>query len=142
MQDEQVRVVVSGGTGVIGRAAVRSLVAAGHEVDVLSRSAANADLIHAMGARPRAGDLFDVASLESLYAGADAVVNLASHVPVGYSVVRSSAWRRHDALRTTAVANVVAAARAAGVRRVVQESGTYLYADHGDAWITEQAPIE
>ena len=142
MQDEQVRVVVSGGTGVIGRAAVRSLVAAGHEVDVLSRSAANADLIDAMGARPRAGDLFDVATLENLYAGADAAVNLASRVPVGYSAARSSAWRRHDALRTTAVANVVAAAQTAGVRRVVQESGTYLYADHGDAWITEQAPIE
>jgi len=142
MQDGQVRVVVSGGTGVIGRAAVRSLAAAGHDVDVLSRSAENTALIESLGARPRPGDLFDVSSLERLYAGADAVVNVASHVPVGYAAAWPNAWRRNDELRTTAVANVVAAAQAAGVRRVIQESVSFLYADHGDAWITEQDPIE
>jgi nucleoside-diphosphate-sugar epimerase len=142
MQDERVRVVVSGGTGVIGRAAVRSLLTAGHDVDVLSRSAANTEQIEAMGARARSADLFDVTSLERAYAGADAVVNVASHVPVGYASAWPTAWRRNDALRTTAVANVVAAALASGVRRVVQDSATFLYADHGDAWITEQEPIE
>jgi nucleoside-diphosphate-sugar epimerase len=142
MQDGQVRVVVSGGTGVIGRAAVRSLLAAGHDVDVLTRSAANTVAIEELGARPRPGDLFDTATLELMYAGADAVVNLASHVPVGYAAAWPSSWRRNDELWTIAVANVVAAARAAGVRRVVQESVSFLYADHGDAWITEQDPIE
>jgi nucleoside-diphosphate-sugar epimerase len=142
MQDGQVRVVVSGGTGVIGRAAVRSLLTGGHDVDVLSRSAANTALIEGMGARPRPGDLFNPASLESVYAGADAVVNLATHIPVGYSAAWPSAWRVNDALRTTAVANVVASARVAGVRRVVQESVSFVYADHGDAWITEEDPIE
>lgn len=142
MQDGRVRVVVSGGTGVIGRGAVRSLLAAGHDVDVLSRSPENTALIESLGARPCPADLFDPDSLQRLYAGADAVVNLASRVPVGYAAVRPGAWRSHDALRTTAVANVVAAARAAGVRRVVQESVSFLYADHGDAWITEQDSIE
>jgi nucleoside-diphosphate-sugar epimerase len=142
MQDGQVRVVVSGGTGVIGRAAVRSLLAAGHDVDVLTRSADNTAVIDSLGARPRPGDLFDVRTLEVMYAGADAVVNLASHVPIGYAALWPSAWRRNDALDTTAVANVVAAARTAGVRRVIQKSVSFLYADHGDAWITEQDPIE
>jgi nucleoside-diphosphate-sugar epimerase len=121
---------------------VRSLVAAGHDVDVLSRSAENATCIRSLGARPCPADLFDVDSLERLYTGADAVVNLASRVPVGYAAVWPGAWRRHDALRTTAVANVVAAARAAGVRRVVQESVSFVYADHGDRWITEGDSIE
>jgi nucleoside-diphosphate-sugar epimerase len=142
MQDGSVRVVVSGGTGVIGRAAVRSLVAAGHDVDVLSRSAANSTLIAELGARPRPADLFDVASLESAYAGADVAVNLASHVPVGYAAVWPTAWRQNDALRAEAVANVVIAARAAGVRRVIQHSVSFLYADNGDGWIREQDPIE
>lgn len=142
MQDGLVRVVVSGGTGVIGRAAVRSLLAAGHDVEVLSRSADNAALIERLGARPRTADLFDVDSLEAAYAGAEAVVNLASHVPVGYSAAWPAAWRQNDALRTEAVANVVRAARAAGVRRLVQQSVSYLYADKGDAWIREQDPIE
>lgn len=133
---------MSGGTGVIGRTAVRSLLAAGHEVDVLSRSAANDQVIEGLGARPRPGNLFDATSLQELYAGADAVVNLATHIPVGYAAVWPNAWRRNDQLRTTAVRNVVTAARAAGVRRVVQESVSFVYADHGDAWITEQDPIE
>jgi nucleoside-diphosphate-sugar epimerase len=133
---------VSGGTGVIGRAAVRSLLTGGYDVDVLSRSAANAELIEHMGARPLPGDLFDPATLEAAYAGADAVVNLATHVPVGYSAAWPGAWRANDALRTTAVANVVESARVAGVRRVVQESVSFVYADHGDGWITEQDPIE
>ena len=142
MQDGSVRVVVSGGTGVIGRAAVRSLVAAGHDVDVLSRSAANSALIAELGARPRPGDLFDVASLEAAYAGAEVAVNLASHVPVGYAAAWPTAWRQNDALRAEAVANVVVAARAAGVRRVIQHSVSFLYADNGDGWIREQDPIE
>ena len=133
---------MSGGTGVIGRAAVRSLLAAGHDVDVLSRSAENTALIDGLGARARPADLFDTASLELLFAGADAVVNLASHVPVGYAAAWPTAWRQNDALRTEAVANVVAAARAAGVRRLVQQSVSYVYADKGDAWIREQDPIE
>jgi nucleoside-diphosphate-sugar epimerase len=142
MQDGMVRVVVSGGTGVIGRAAVAALVEAGHQVEVICRSAANVDLVSALGARPRLGDLFDVDLLTSLYEGADVVVNLATHVPVGYAAVLPQSWKRNDLLRTVAVANVVAAARAAGVRRVVQESASFLYADNGDAWITEDSPIE
>lgn len=133
---------MSGGTGVIGRAAVRSLLSAGHEVDVLSRSSQNTETITALGARPRPGDLFDPDSLAAMYAGADAVVNLATHIPVGYAAAWPAAWRRNDELRTTAVGNVVEAARVAGVRRVIQESVSFVYADHGDAWITEQDPIE
>jgi nucleoside-diphosphate-sugar epimerase len=121
---------------------VRSLLAAGHDVDALSRSAENTALIEDLGARPHPGDLFEISSLERLYAGADAVVNLASHVPVGYAAAWPNAWRRNDSLRTTAVANVVAAARSAGVRRIIQASVSFLYADHGDTWITEQDPIE
>lgn len=136
------KVVVSGGTGVIGRAAVTALLADGHDVDVVCRSADNVATVTELGARPRLGDLFDVDALTHLYGGADTVVNLATHVPVGYAAALPQSWRRNDALRTTAVANVVTAARAAGVRRVVQESVSFLYADGGDAWITEDCPIE
>jgi nucleoside-diphosphate-sugar epimerase len=142
MQDGSVRVVVSGGTGVIGRAAVRSLLTAGHDVDVLSRSSANTALIERLGGRPRAADVFDAASLEAAYAGADVAVNLASHVPVGYAAAWPGAWRENDALRAEAVGQVVLAARAAGVRRVIQHSASFLYADNGTGWIREQDPIE
>lgn len=137
-----VLVVVSGGTGVIGRSAVRTLVAAGHEVRVVARRQANVPVVESLGAVAVWGDLFDPASLVPIYRGADAVVNLATHVPVGYPAVLGHAWRQNDALRTSAVQGIVAAAHEAGVRRVVQESISFVYADHGDAWITEESPIE
>ncbi|WP_209717202.1 NAD(P)-dependent oxidoreductase [Marmoricola sp. OAE513] len=136
------KVVVSGGTGVIGRPAVRALLDAGHDVDVLARSTENAELIVGLGARPVSADLFDVDSLIRIYDGADVVVNLATEVPVGYAAAWPNAWKHNDLLRTRAVANVASAARSAGVRRVVQESVSFLYADRGDSWVTERDPIE
>ncbi|MCZ4498480.1 MAG: NAD(P)-dependent oxidoreductase [Marmoricola sp.] len=139
---DRVKVVVTGGTGVIGRAAVRALVDAGHDVDVLARSAENVALIGELGGRPREADLFDLDSLTNLYAGADAVVNLATKMPVGYAAARPSSWRINDELRTRGVANVATAARAAGVRRIIQESASFLYADGGENWITERDPLD
>jgi len=127
---------------VIGRAAVRALVDVGHEVDVLARSPENLTVIAALGARPRPAELFDVESLTHAFEGADAVINLASAMPIGYAAMWPNAWRLHDDLRTRAVQNIVQAARAAGVRRVVQESASFVYADAADAWITEEDPID
>ncbi len=140
------KVVVTGGTGVIGRAAVCALVEAGHDVDVVSRSLRESPdtvaLVEAMGARPRPGDVLDTDSLVEAYAGADAVVNLATQVPVGYAALLPHAWRRHDELLTRGVASVIEAARRAGVRRIVQESVSTVYADQGEDWVTEESPME
>jgi nucleoside-diphosphate-sugar epimerase len=137
-----VRTVLTGGTGVIGRAAVRALVEAGHDVVVVARSAAGSETVTRLGARPVRGNVLDVESLTAAYEDADAVVNLATSVPVGHSALLPGAWRRHDLLRTTGVTNVIEAARRAGVRRVVQESVSFLYADQGDGWVTEHSPVE
>lgn len=136
------KVVLSGGTGVIGRAALPALLAEGHDVVVLTRSEANERLAHELGADAVRGDLFEVETLVSAYAGADAVVNLATHIPVGYAAALPGAWRRNDELRTIGAGNVVTAAARAGVRRVVQESVSFVYADGGDAWIDEDDPVE
>jgi nucleoside-diphosphate-sugar epimerase len=137
-----VRIVLTGGTGVIGRASVTALLDAGHGVVVVTRSSSGAQLVERLGAVAVPGDVLDAQSLAVAYEGAEAVVNLATKVPVGHSALLPGAWRRNDRLRTTGVANVVEAARAAGVRRVVQESASVLYADQGDEWITEQSPID
>ncbi|MGN6250372.1 MAG: NAD-dependent epimerase/dehydratase family protein [Marmoricola sp.] len=136
------RIVVSGGTGVIGRAAVPALVAAGHEVVLLARSAANAAAAEAMGAAVVSGDLFDPDDLAAAYDGAHAVVNLATHVPVGRAAAWPGGWREHDRLRTLGVQRVVEAADRVGVRRVVQEGVSFVYADAGEEWITEDSALE
>ncbi len=136
------RVAVTGATGVLGRAAVAELVDAGHEVVGLARTETKADLLASLGATPRLGRLGDPEFLAGLFDGADAVVNLATHVPVGLAGALPGAWRTNDRLRTEGVRRVVAAARVAGVRRIVQESVSFIYADQGDSWITERSPLD
>src|SRR3712207_8074966 len=42
---------------------------------------------------------------------------------------------------TTLFRSLADAARAAGVRRVVHQSVSFVYADQGDDWVTEEAPV-
>ncbi len=135
------RVAVTGATGVLGRAVVPALVEAGHQVVALARSPQKAAFADELGAVARVGNLFDAETLAALLEDCDAVCNLASHVPVGYSGALPWAWKVNDRLRTDGVRRVLAAARTAGVRRVVQESVSYLYADAGDDWITERSSL-
>jgi nucleoside-diphosphate-sugar epimerase len=136
-----VKVAITGATGVIGRAAVASLVAAGHEVRALARSEAKAEQLRALGARPLRTSLVDPEGLHRLMEGADAVCNFATAIPVGYAAVVPGAWRTNDRLRSEGSCRVVEAARSAGVRRIVQESVSFLYADRGDAWVTESGSL-
>jgi nucleoside-diphosphate-sugar epimerase len=137
-----VRTVLTGGTGVIGRAAVTTLRDAGHDVVVVTRSASASLVAERLRVSSVRGNVLDPESLAAAYEGADAVINLATAIPVGHGAWRPGAWRRHDRLRTSGVANVIEAARRAGVRRVVQESVSVLYADQRDDWITEQSPLD
>lgn len=142
MRGKLVKVAITGATGVIGRAAVATLVAEGIEVRALARSEDKAEELTAMGARPVRATLGDAEGLRRLVEGADAVCNFATSVPVGYAGALPGAWRTNDRLRTEGSRRVVEAARGAGVRRVVQESVSFLYADRGDAWVTESASLD
>jgi len=135
------RVAVTGATGVIGVSVVPRLLAAGHDVVGLARTPEKAQVLERLGAASVLASLQDHETLVGLFEGAGAVCNFATHVPVGLAALRRSAWRVNDRLRTDGVRRVVAAARAAGVRRVVQESESFLYADAGDDWVTEQSPV-
>jgi nucleoside-diphosphate-sugar epimerase len=134
-------VAVVGGTGVIGASVVPALLEVGHEVVGLARTPEKVELLERLGAEATLGELTDHEGLVGMFAGADAVCNFATRVPVGYSGLWPPSWRTYDWLRTDGVRRVVVAARAAGVRRVVQESVSFLYADAGDQRIDEDAPL-
>jgi len=133
--------VITGSTGVIGRRAVRELLAAGHRVTGVTRSARGRDLLEGLGARAVEADVFDEASLRCVFDGADAVVNLLTHIPSIDRMADRSAWEENDRLRTDASAAIARAAGAAGAQRLVQESIAFVYADGGDAWLDEDAPV-
>jgi nucleoside-diphosphate-sugar epimerase len=134
-------IVITGSTGVIGLRAVRELLAAGHSVKGVTRSARGGDRLERLGAKAVEADVFDEASLRRAFAGADAVVNVLTHVPSADRMADLSAWAENDRIRTEASAAIARAAAAAGVRRLVQESIAFVYADGGEAWLDEDAPV-
>ncbi len=133
---------VTGGTGAIGGHAVPALVSAGHQVSALARGPAKAGQLRRWGAAPVEVSLFDPNELTRAFMGCDAVVNLATAIPPMRQFTNARAWAANQRVRTEGSAAVVDAALAAGVGWVVQESVVMLYADGGDAWLDEDAPVE
>ncbi|MFD9704687.1 NAD-dependent epimerase/dehydratase family protein [Lentzea sp. NPDC059081] len=121
------KVFVIGATGVLGRQAVPRLQAAGHEVGVLDRHTTS---------------LFDADRLAAALTGYDAVVNLATRIPLSAKAVLASAWAENDRIRTEGSAALVEAATRAGVGRIVQEGISFVYADGGDRELDEDAPLK
>lgn len=136
------KVFVAGATGVVGTRAVALLLAAGHQVTGLARSAGKARLLQRQGARAVQASLFDPDALGRAVAGHDAVVNLATHIPVGPAAIRARAWRDDDRIRTEGSRVLVDAALRQEVGRLVQEAVTFVYPDRGDEWITEETVPE
>ena len=126
---------VTGATGVLGRAAIPRLVAAGHAVRALSRGTGNDAAIVALGAEPVRGDLFDSGSLERAVAGSDAILHLATRIPPGSRLRSRSAWAENDRIRAEGTKNLVDAALATGARVFVYPSFAFVYPDSGDTWI-------
>ena len=136
------KVFVTGATGVVGTRAVPALVAAGHEVTAVARSAAKAELVRSLGATPTEVDLFDPDAVKQAVVGHDAVANLATKIPPLRQAAKGSAWEENDRIRREASRNLVDAALAAGASRFVQESIAFPYLDGGADWIDEDHPVD
>lgn len=132
------KVFVVGGTGELGHRVVVQLLAADHQVTALARSAQKSGMLQDAGARAVRGSLFDRDALDEALAGQEAVVNLATHVPIGAATVRKRSWREDDRVRAEGSRILVDAALHQDVSRLVQEATTFIYPDRGEDWITEQ----
>ena len=134
-------IVITGATGVIGRRALRHFVAAGHDVVGVTRSPRGRAVVEGLGARAIEADVFDPDALITAFGAADAVVNLLTHIPTAETFAEPGAWDENDRLRREASAAIARAAQAAGVPRLIQESLAFVYADGGDDWLDEDAPV-
>ena len=110
------RVLVTGGTGVLGRAFRPLAEAAGHDV----RAPGRAGL-----------DLFDPAAVGAAVRGVDAVLHLATRIQPLDKMRQPEAWRENDRLRAEASAILVGAALAADVKTYVQPTVTFVYPGAG-----------
>jgi uncharacterized protein YbjT (DUF2867 family) len=80
-ENRAMKLFVTGATGVIGKALVPQLVAAGHQVSALSRAPRNDEVLGRMGARPVMFNLFDVDTLTQALMDQDAIFHLATKIP-------------------------------------------------------------
>jgi nucleoside-diphosphate-sugar epimerase len=136
------KVFIAGATGVLGRATVPRLVAAGHDVVGVARRSEAASALRAQGAEPVMPDLFDEGAVRSALAGCDAAVHMATSIPPVSKALRSKAWAQNDRLRREGTQVLATAARAAGVAVLVKESVCFFYPDRGDQWIDEAEAVE
>jgi NAD+-dependent farnesol dehydrogenase len=107
------RVLVTGGTGYLGRAVVQALTARGHDVVMFARTASRSGLAGAAVD----GDIRDRAALERAAAGCDAISHSAALVSI---------WRRRrqdfDDVNVGGLRNVLAVAETHRLSRVLYTS--------------------
>lgn len=120
------KVLVTGGTSLLARRTAEALAARGDEVVCMQRHSAPIDVAQVLG------DVRDADAVDRAIAGCDAVVHAAAKVGV------VGGWEEYRSINVDGTANVVAAARRAGVQRFVHVS-TPSVAHAGDSIVGEGA---
>lgn len=136
------KIFVAGGTGVVGSASIKELVAAGHQVRSSARGAEKAALVRAIGAEPVDVDLYDQDALRHAIAGCDAVVRLTTKIGSLMKLGKVKTWDETNRLRTVGARILVNAAIGEKVSVYLHESVTFVYRDGGSAWLDENTPVD
>jgi 2-alkyl-3-oxoalkanoate reductase len=145
------KIFVAGATGVLGRTLVPQLVARGHEVVGMTRSASKQDLVRSLGARPVVADALDPDAVAQAVASAEPEVIV--HQLTALSGEMRARDMRHpersvpatmtNRLRTEATDHLLAAGRVVGARRFVAQSfGAFRFARTGGPVFTEADPLD
>jgi nucleoside-diphosphate-sugar epimerase len=136
------KVFVAGASGAIGRQLVPQLLAAGHEVTGMTRREQKAEAIRAAGATTVVCDVFDATGLESAVreAAPEVVIHELTSLPPRLDPKSKDALAPTNRLRSEGTRNLIAAAKAAGARRLIAESVAFFYVPEGDWVKDEDAP--
>lgn len=133
----RMNVLVVGGTGFIGTNVVRELVDRGHAVTVLARAAENdlpADTV-----RVANGDVTEYGSIEGAFAEQEVVVNLVALSPL---FTPDGGEGMHERVHADGTENVVEAAEAHDVRKLVQMSALGADPDGPTAYLRAKGAAE
>lgn len=118
------RVLVTGGSGVLGRASIPLLREAGHEVEAPGRTEL---------------DLFDPEAVAAAVADKGAIVHLATRIPPPERLADREAWHDTDRLRAEATPILVDAALAGSVEWFLFPSIAFVYPESGE--VDESTPV-
>lgn len=133
-------VLVTGGTGLVGRHVISQLIQRGTPVRALARSDAAAATLAATGAAVVRGDLCDADSVRSAVRGATAVVH------AGAVILSHQDWSHYHAVNVVPTLTVARAAADAGARLVhissVAVYGRRTVYEHGAGSVSEEFGLE
>jgi nucleoside-diphosphate-sugar epimerase len=124
MQRSRLRLLITGGTGVLGRALQPLAEAASHELATPGREEL---------------DLFDPFAVADAVRDVDGVLHLATRIRSLEQISDPEAWHENDRLRAEASRILVDAAIAAGVAAYVQPTVTFVYPVN--VQVSEDTPV-
>ncbi len=145
------RIFLAGATGAIGKRLVPALLAAGHQVTGMTRSASKVEQLRAAGADAVVCDALDGPALHKAVAEArpEAVIHELTALPKRLNPRKIERdFVLNDRLRSEGTRLLVAAAQTAGAQRIVAQSIAFAYApgppgtlhSEGDPLMLEEAP--
>jgi nucleoside-diphosphate-sugar epimerase len=138
------RVFVAGASGAVGRRLCRLLVEEGWHVTGTTRSPNRAAALGALGVEPVIVDVFDAPALHRAVAesGAGCIVHQLTDLPPGLDPAKMAEARvRNARIREVGTGNLVRAAVASGVQRMVAQSIAFAYAS-GPKPYREDSPLD
>jgi nucleoside-diphosphate-sugar epimerase len=124
------KIFLAGAAGAIGKRLVPLLLDAGHHVVGTTRSPTKADALRTAGVEPVVVDVFDAAALSRAVSAArpDVVMHQLTDLPPGLDPARmAEGTLRNTRMRREGTSNLVAAALATGVPRLVAQSIAWMY---------------
>ncbi|MEP6715688.1 MAG: NAD(P)-dependent oxidoreductase [Terriglobia bacterium] len=139
------RVFVAGATGAIGRRLVPMLVADGHSVTGMTRSPGKCADLEKSGAAAVVADALDAHAVADAVRRAqpEVIIHELTAIPAAFDIRKlEQQFHLTSLLRTEGTDNLLAAARASGVRRFIAQSYAGWYARTGGAVKAESDPLD
>jgi nucleoside-diphosphate-sugar epimerase len=140
------RVFVAGGTGALGKRLLPLLIAEGHEVIALVRSAARSGMVETFGARAVIADALNQDELTRSVENArpDVIIHQLTAIPAALDFRKlDEAFATTNRLRTQVTDTLLAAGRRVGTRRFIAQSFCgWPFARMGGPVKTEEAPLD
>lgn len=132
------KIVVTGGAGFIGSHVTKLLLDHGHQVTVADNlSHSNKDSVD-LRATFEQIDISDQSKLEKILPGHEAVIHMASFIEVGESVKKPAEFAQNNIVGTV---KLLAAMKAAGVKKIIFSSSACVYGIPKKLPITEDEPL-
>ncbi len=124
------KIFLAGASGAIGRRLTPMLLAAGHDVTGMTRTAKTAGELEAAGVHPVVVDVFDAAALKRIVIEAcpEIVIHQLTDLPrVLDEAQLAASYPRNARIRTEGTRNLIAAPQAAAARRFIVQSIAFGY---------------